>query len=80
MPAPRPASAWSMDGSPKRLGCAEMFEVIVLGDCSKLRKNQLDHRITKTNNISRNVYSVKSPRTGFFWKHAELNKACELCM
>lgn len=29
VPAPRPASAWSMDGSPKRLGCAEMFEVIV---------------------------------------------------
>lgn len=55
VPAPRPASAWSMDGSPKRLGCAEMFEVIVLGDCSKLRKNQLDHRITKTNNISRNL-------------------------
>lgn len=36
VPAPRPASAWSMDGSPKRLGCAEMFEVIVFWKLSNV--------------------------------------------
>lgn len=44
VPAPRPASAWSMDGSPKRLGCAEMFEVIAFLEtdqcCGKINSNQ----------------------------------------
>lgn len=55
VPAPRPASAWSMDGSPKRLGCAEMFEVIVFLETDQRCGKSNSIRITETNNVSRNA-------------------------